>query len=129
MIADPDRLSIEVSADDSAVDADVSVSLGLILTELVINALKHAFPDERTGTILINYRSSGNDWTLSIIDDGIGMLAGGDAPKAGLGTGIVEALVKNLEGEIKVGDAGPGTIVTISHRENASLDPTLSTAA
>lgn len=129
MIADPDRLSIEVSADDSAVDADVSVSLGLILTELVINALKHAFPDERTGTILINYRSSGNDWTFSITDNGIGMLAGGDAPKAGLGTGIVEALVKNLEGEIKVGDAGPGTIVTISHRENASLGPTLSTAA
>ncbi len=73
MIADPDRLSIRVTVDDSVVDADVSVSLGLIVTELVINALKHAFPDERKGVIVIDYRSSGNDWTLSIADNGIGV--------------------------------------------------------
>ena len=96
MIADPERLSIEVTVDDSTVEANVSVSLGLIVTELVINALKHAFPDERTGTIVIDYRSSGNDWTLSVTDNGIGMPGGSDAPKAGLGTGIVEALSKNL---------------------------------
>ncbi|GLQ55459.1 sensor histidine kinase [Devosia nitrariae] len=117
MIADPDRLSIQVTVDNSAVEADVSVSLGLIMTELVINALKHAFPDERTGKIEIDYRSSCKDWTLSVTDNGIGMPAGNDAPKAGLGTGIVEALVKNLEGEIQLSDAGPGTAVTIRHRE------------
>ncbi|RVH02761.1 sensor histidine kinase [Sinorhizobium meliloti] len=126
MIADPSRLSIHVSADDSAVEADVSVSLGLIVTELVINALKHAFPDERPGTILIDYRSSGRDWTLSVADNGIGMAAGHDAPKAGLGTGIVEALVKNLDGEITLSDAGPGTMVTIDHQESAELRADLS---
>lgn len=119
MIANPDRLSIEVTADDSAVEADVSVRLGLIVTELVINALKHAFPDERTGTITIAYRSSGDDWTLSVTDNGIGMPAGSQAPKAGLGTGIVEALAKSLKGEIQLSDAGPGTAVTISHRESS----------
>lgn len=128
MIADPDRRSIQVTVDDSVVDADVSVSLGLIVTELVINALKHAFPDERKGTIVIDYRSSGNDWTLSIADNGIGMPMGNDAPKAGLGTGIVEALVKNLDGEIELNDAGPGVVVTISHRETADLENDLSSA-
>lgn len=122
MIADPDRLSIQVTVDDSVVDADVSVSLGLIVTELVINALKHAFPDERTGTILIDYRSSGSDWTLSIADNGIGMPIGNEAPKAGLGTGIVEALVKNLGGKIELSDAGPGAVVTIGHKEIADLE-------
>ncbi|WP_196260448.1 sensor histidine kinase [Pelagibacterium limicola] len=117
MIADPDRLTIQVTADDSAVDAGVSVSLGLIVTELVINALKHAFPDERAGTILIDYKSSGSDWTLSVIDDGIGIPKGHNAPKAGLGSGIVEALVKNLNGEIEIRDAEPGVAVTIVHRE------------
>ena len=129
MIADPDRLSIEVTVDDSAVEADVSVSLGLIVTELVINALKHAFPEERPGTIVIDYRSSGDDWTLSVTDNGIGISTGSDAPKAGLGTGIVEALSKNLMGEIRLSDAGPGTAVTISHLESSDLRTDVSTAA
>lgn len=127
MIADPNRLSISVTVDDSTVEADVSVSLGLIMTELVINALKHAFPDQPKGRIVIDYRSTGSDWTLSVADDGIGMLTGSDAPKAGLGTGIVEALVRNLQGEIQLSDADPGTAVTITHRgapvANAGLPP------
>lgn len=121
MISDPSRLSIQVTVDESAVEADVSVSLGLIVTELVINALKHAFPDDRSGTILVDYRSSGDDWTLSVTDNGIGMPTGHDAPKAGLGSGIVEALAKNLLGEIEVSDAGPGTAVTIRHQEGSGL--------
>ncbi len=129
MIAAPDRLSIEVTVDNSAVEADVSVSLGLIVTELVINALKHAFPDERMGRIAIDYRSSGKDWTLSVTDNGIGMPKGKDTPKAGLGTGIVEALSKNLQGEIRLSDAAPGTAVTITHVEGAVLSADLSTAA
>lgn len=117
MIADPERLSIVVSVDDSAVEADVSVSLGLIVTELVINALKHAFLDQSVGSIRIDYRSAGSDWTLSVTDDGVGMSTGADEPKAGLGTGIVEALARNLQGTIHLSDANPGTAVTIIHRE------------
>lgn len=115
MIADPDRLSITVVVDDSAVPADISISLGLIVTELVINALKHAFPDEREGAIMIDYRSSGTEWTLAINDNGIGMAVGSEAPKAGLGSGIVEALAKNLGGVILVTDNSPGTSIAISH--------------
>lgn len=128
MIADPERLSIQIRVDDSNVPADVSVSLGLIVTELVINALKHAFPDERTGKNSIDYQSSGKDWTLSIADNGIGMPPGDDAPKAGLGTGVVEALVKNLQGEISLTNADPGTVVTISHREASSAGTEVSSA-
>jgi two-component sensor histidine kinase len=62
-----------------------------------------------------------------VTDDGIGMPTGSDAPKAGLGTGIVEALVRNLHGEIQLSDADPGTAVTITHRgapiANADLPP------
>ncbi|MET4636057.1 two-component sensor histidine kinase [Kaistia defluvii] len=129
MIADPDRLSIQVTVDDSRVTADVSVSLGLIVTELVINALKHAFPDERVGTIRVDYQSSGQDWTLSVVDDGIGMPSGDDAPKAGLGSGIVEALAKNMLGEIQVTNADPGTKVSISHVESAGIKADLPAAA
>ena len=70
------------------VSANASVSLGLIITELVINALKHAFPNSRKGKIVIDYRSDGQDWTLSVSDNGVGMPTGTEKPKPGLGTGI-----------------------------------------
>jgi two-component sensor histidine kinase len=119
IIHDSKQLSIAVTVDDSIVTANVSVSLGLIITELVINALKHAFPERRHGKITIDYRSDGLDWALTVRDDGIGMPTGADKAKPGLGTGIVEALAKQMEGVIHMVDADPGTAVTLVHEEAA----------
>lgn len=113
MIADHDRLSLTATVDDSAVGADVSVSLGLIVTELVINALKHAFPGhDPLGKIAVDYLAKGTGWTLSVSDNGIGMPAG-ESPKPRLGTVIVEALSRQLDASVRVSDAAPGTRVTI----------------
>ena len=117
MIYDPQRLSIAVNVDASVVKPNVSVSLGLIITELVINSLKHAFPENRPGKIAIDYRSDGPHWTLSVRDDGVGMPTGVDQVKPGLGTGIVEALAKQMLAVIGVADAEPGTYVTVVHDE------------
>jgi len=57
------------------------------------------------------------------------MPTGQDAPKAGLGTGIVEALVKNLNGDITLRNADPGAVVTISHRETSAHRSDISSAA
>ena len=115
MIADPDRLSLTTTVDDSAVAADISVSLGLIVTELVINALKHAFPGrDPTGRITVDYARQGADWTLSVGDNGAG-ISRDIKPKPGLGTGIVEALAKQLDARVIITDADPGTIVSIVH--------------
>lgn len=122
MISDRERLSIIVSVDESVVKSDISISLGLIVTELVINALKHAFPEERSGKILVDYHSDGPYWTLSVRDDGIGMTTGDGTAKAGLGTGIVEALARNLQSEIRVTDANPGTLISVSHLQAAVGD-------
>jgi two-component sensor histidine kinase len=115
MIRDHDHQSIEVHVDDSAVLADVSVSLGLIVTELVINALKHAFPGGRGGKIKVDYLSHGPNWTLSVGDDGVGMPQG-DVTQ-GLGTSIVEALAKQLQARVHAADAKPGTLVSVIHTQ------------
>ncbi|HZK99601.1 MAG TPA: histidine kinase dimerization/phosphoacceptor domain -containing protein [Caulobacteraceae bacterium] len=113
MIRDHKQLSLAVSADESVTTADVSVSLGLIVTELVINALKHAFPGRRTGKISVAYASDGPKWTLSVDDDGVGMPADAASLKPGLGTSIVEALAKQLHARVHVADANPGTAVSV----------------
>lgn len=119
MISDHNRLSLEVNIDEAISTADTSVSLGLIVTELVINALKHAFPDNRGGVIVISYRTQGGDWTLSVSDNGVGMPANPTAAKAGLGTSIIQALAKQLGAKIELMDANPGTNVSIAHKHVA----------
>jgi two-component sensor histidine kinase len=121
MIRNRDQLSLEVRADDGVTTADISVSLGLIVTELVINALKHAFPDDRKGRILVDYRSHGANWTLSVADDGVGMPTQPTLAKAGLGTNIVQALTRQLGATISVAGANPGTKVSIVHTHVAVL--------
>jgi two-component sensor histidine kinase len=127
MIRDHDQLQLSVTTDDSVVDAEVSVSLGLIITELVINALKHAFPEGQPGRIAVDYRSDGRDWKLSVTDNGIGILNGAEEekPKPGLGTSIVEALAGKLDAVIAIADTKPGTHVTVAHAhiaKNAQSD-------
>jgi two-component system, sensor histidine kinase PdtaS len=111
-----DRLQLTSVVDDSLVKADVSVSLGLIVTELVINALKHAFPGhEGIGSIHVDYRSAGAGWMLSVTDDGIGMPVDHASATPGLGTGIVSALARHLSGVVTVTDQAPGTRVVVRH--------------
>jgi two-component sensor histidine kinase len=121
MIHDPKVLSIDVEVDDSVTDADISVSLGLIVTELVINALKHAFPGHRAGKIVVGYESHGANWKMSVSDNGVGMPDSPDGAKPGLGTNIVEALAKRLDAEVQVKRANPGTAVLIVHAQIATV--------
>ena len=114
MIRDHEEISLGVDVDGSEVDADVSISLGLIVTELVINALKHAFPEHRTGKIMVAYRAHGLNWTLSVSDDGVG-IPPGVRVTPGLGTSIVEALTSQLKAHVQVAAAHPGTIVSVIH--------------
>jgi two-component sensor histidine kinase len=116
MIADSSHLILTADVDDSEVDARASVSLGLIVTELVINSLKHAFPSSRhSGKITVAYNSDGTDWTLQIEDDGVGFPSDLEEAKPGLGTGIVEALANQLDAKVTTIDAHPGTRVTVSN--------------
>jgi len=119
MIRDHTKLSLDVDVDGSVTSADESVSLGLIVTELVINALKHAFPNDRSGTIKVGYNSHGPNWTLSVVDDGVGMPKDSASAKPGLGTSIVHALSEQLHGVIKIGEAKPGTAISITHTQLA----------
>lgn len=117
MIADPARLTLNVIADESLMSPDQSVSLGLIVTELAINALKHAFPDanQQNCHIDVAFAASTSGWVLTVSDNGCGMVEELAKPKTGLGTGIVLALAGQLAATVDVADNAPGTIVSVRH--------------
>jgi two-component sensor histidine kinase len=116
MIDDPQRLTLETSVDDTSTNSDVSVSMGLVVTELVINAIKHAFPDHTArGKITVSFASDDGAWLLCVSDNGLGMPVGKKLGRPGLGTGIVEALSKQLDASFTVLDGNPGTRVEVRH--------------
>jgi len=121
MIHNRELLSLKVDVDDSTVEAEVSISLGLIVTELVINSLKHAFPDQRKGAIVVSYHANGPNWTLSVADDGVGMPTHAGDATPGLGTSIVEALTRQLRARVQVTSGHPGTIVSVTHAQIAAV--------
>jgi len=118
MIREADNVTLTVDGGDGVIDARLSVSLGLIITELVINALKFAFPDGRPGRISVEYRSEGPNWTLCVRDDGVGMPAVG-LPSTGLGTSVVLALAGQLKASVTTVPGHPGTKVTVEHTQVA----------
>jgi two-component sensor histidine kinase len=122
MIGDADRISLSVTGMGGVVDDRVSVSLGLIVTELVINALKHAFPDGRAGKIVVHCEFHGPNWALSVTDDGIGMPSDPALIRAGLGTSIVQALAAQLLSSVETEPAHPGTRVAVTHTQIALVD-------
>ena len=114
MIDEEGSITLQSTTDDSSTTAHESTSLGLIVTELVINALKHAFPGrDRAGEILVDYRAQGEGFTLSVSDNGIGIGASGTPIAPGLGTGIVDALARQLGARVETTDNDPGTKVAI----------------
>jgi two-component sensor histidine kinase len=117
MIDNGQHISIKVSGNEGNAICRDAESLGLIVTELVINSIKHAFSNEtKIGQITVAYDVSGTDWKLSVADNGIGRPDGVLAqPKAGLGTGIVKALAQQLGAKVETLSGPQGTSVSVTH--------------
>jgi two-component sensor histidine kinase len=117
MIGDMRPVSVKVNSEPGVASSSAAVSIGLIVTELVINALKHAFPDDKAdGQIVIAYDSVETNWKLTVSDNGIGKADGAfDKTKSGLGTSLIEALAKQLDARVDVLTNRRGTTVSIAH--------------
>lgn len=117
MIGEGRPISVKVNAEGCSVSSSHAVSIGLIVTELVINALKHAFPADRSdGAVTVAYDLAEPNWRLTVADNGIGRPEGHpDTTKPGLGTTIIEALAKQLDARVNFRMNPMGTTVSITH--------------
>ncbi len=118
---DPETVKLTVDTEDVSLDMDVAVPCGLIINELVSNALKYAFPDGKKGEVRIGFhredRGEGRLLVLGVSDNGAGMPSEVDArAPSTLGLRIVNVLASQLKGVLKVKRNG-GTALTVSFPE------------
>lgn len=107
---------------------DKAISIGLIATELVTNALKYAYPNGQ-GEVRVSLSSEGDTVTLEVVDDGIGWSGTGKIRGTGLGSKIVRAMAKSLATELRYADTGGRGTQAIMELSLAGLAPPASEAA
>ncbi len=117
MIGDPQDVTISASATGGTIKSEDAVSFGLIVTELVINSLKHGFSGGRKGHIIVEYILDHAGWRLTVSDDGVGRSPelADSVPHVGLGSSIVEALARSLNARVEIDPSGAGAATIVIH--------------
>ncbi|MBE9604043.1 sensor histidine kinase [Acetobacteraceae bacterium H6797] len=111
MVAPGDgRIRVVIEAVPLEIVTDQAVSLALLVTEAITNALKHAFPDDRPGTIRVTVDREGEKAVLTVHDDGVGSAASADEnEEPGIGMTLIRGFAQHLGGELDISHTEDGT--------------------
>ena len=111
------RINLNIDVEDVMMDINTSIPLGLILNELVSNALKHGFPDGMSGDITVDFKLIGDTYQLKIGDTGIAFPEDVDYRNTdSLGLQLVNSLTRQIDGQIEL-DTSNGTEFCIKFKE------------
>ncbi|GAB4423262.1 MAG: hypothetical protein Kow0031_01690 [Anaerolineae bacterium] len=110
-----DQIRLRVEGDPLAVDANTLVPCGLIMTELITNALKYAFPNGGSGEILVQIQAGTDEMAMTVADTGIGLPVNTSPETSStLGLQLVNGLVQQVNGRLEVQrDSGTRYQITI----------------
>lgn len=114
------RIAVSFKADPVVLPSREASSLAIIMSELVINAAKHAFPEPMQGKVAVRLQHQADGFAFEVEDDGTG-IAEPTPDSTGIGTRIIEGLLRSLGGhmETKLGEGPPdrpGTLHVITFR-------------
>jgi two-component sensor histidine kinase len=121
--AEGNRMSrLTLKAEPIEIDPDRAVAIGIVANELVMNAVKYAYPDG-AGPIHVDLRGDGNDIVLSISDDGVGINGKSDPRSTGMGQRIVSAMATKLEAtaERDPNHSGTRIVLRFAHTKAAKV--------
>ena len=114
--AEGDRMSrLTLKAEPIEIDPDRAVAIGIIVNELVMNAVKYAYPDG-AGPIDVELHAQGDDLVLSIADNGVGLNGEIDPRSTGMGQRIVTAMASKLEASVERDPDHAGTRIVVRFR-------------
>jgi two-component sensor histidine kinase len=106
---------LTLKAEPIEIDPDRAVAIGIIVNELVMNAVKYAYPDG-AGPIHVVLNAKGDDLELSIADDGVGLNARTDPRSTGMGQRIVTAMAQKLDANVERDPSHAGTRMVLRFR-------------
>jgi len=114
--AEGNRMSrLTLKAEPIEIDPDRAVAIGIIVNELVMNAVKYAYPDG-AGPIDVDFHAEGDDLVLSIADYGVGLNSKVDPRSTGMGQRIVTAMASKLEASAERDPNHAGTRIVVRFR-------------
>jgi two-component sensor histidine kinase/PAS domain-containing protein len=97
-----DGIAVAVEADRIMLPVDMAIPLGMVVNELVTNAIKYAYPNQARGLIRVHLTGQGDGLRLTVADDGRGLNDGVESRSSGLGMRLVKSLVTQVDGELVV---------------------------
>ena len=103
---------LTLRAEPIEIDPDRAVAIGIIVNELVMNAVKYAYPNG-AGPIHIELNAQGDDLVLSIADDGVGLNVKSNPRSTGMGQRIVTAMASKLEASVERDPSHAGTRIVV----------------
>jgi len=119
---------LTLKAEPIEIDPDRAVAIGIIVNELVMNAVKYAYPDS-AGPIHVELGAQGEDLSLSISDDGVGLNGKSDPRSTGMGQRIVAAMASKLEASVERDPNHAGTRIVVKFRCTKTPSNKLSVSA
>ncbi len=105
-------VAIRCEVGPATLDSSRSVTLGLVINELVQNALKYAFPDDRNGEVRITFHRDDDTYRLTVADNGIGMPPSAEPTGTGNGRRLLRAMTQQLAGTLTT-DSSAGTRIEL----------------
>lgn len=109
-----ERHRILLDAEPVTVTTDAAVAVGMIVTELITNSLKYAYPGGTEGEVRVRLHRSDGMNHVRVEDDGVGWRGAGDIKGTGLGMRIIKAMASNLASEIEFDQLATGTRAKLS---------------
>jgi two-component sensor histidine kinase len=108
-------VSLQANAESHQLPTSRAVLLGLLLNELLSNAMKYAFPEDRAGQIRVAFSRDGDQYRMTVMDDGVGFDRSAPPKGTGLGQRIIRSLAQQLGGSLEINSReGGGTACVVS---------------
>jgi two-component sensor histidine kinase len=107
----PSGVYLRCHCEEAYMPRSRAIAVGLATNELITNAVKHAFPDDREGDIDVRFEKTESGWCLSVRDNGVGLPTA--QPKTGLGAGLIEEFVRQAGGTLLL-ETNNGTIARLA---------------